>query len=49
MQGKRSVTFDNYYIIFGNSEVRIKQGEFKVFSNFGINNGFYNASGNTVN
>ena len=47
--GKRSVTFDSFFLIFGNSEVRLKHGEWKVFCNFGIANGFFNAQGATVN
>ena len=48
MEGKRSITYDNYFLIFGNSEIRIKQGEWKVFSNFAIANGFFNPMGNTI-
>ncbi len=35
---KKAITYDDYYLIFGNSEVRIKNQEDKVFSNFGIGN-----------
>jgi hypothetical protein len=45
IQGKRSVTFDSYFLIFGNSELRMRQGEQKLFSNFGINNSYYNSEG----
>ena len=48
MEGKRSITYDNYFLIFGNSEIRIKQGELKVFSNFAIANGFFNPMGNNI-
>ena len=47
--GKRSVTYDTYFLIFGNSEIRIKHGEWKVFANFGIANGFYMPNGGNVN
>ena len=47
-KGKRAVTYDDFFIIFGNSEVRIKSQEAKVFSNFGINNGYFNHEGNKV-
>ena len=46
--GKRSVNYDNFFLLFGNSEIRLKHGESKVFSNFGIANGFYNPQGSTV-
>ena len=46
--GKRSVTYDTYFLIFGNSEIRIKHGEFKVFANFGIANGFFIPNGDNV-
>jgi hypothetical protein len=42
---KKSVAYDAYYIIFGNSEIRLKSLERSVFSNFGIANGFYNNKG----
>lgn len=32
------VSYDNYYFIFGNAEIRLKSQEKKVFSNFGIAN-----------
>lgn len=37
----KGVTYDDYFMIFGNSEIRIKFMEAKVFSNFGINNGYF--------
>ena len=48
LEGKRAVTYDTYFFIFGNSEIRIKHGEFKVFSNFGIAQGHYTPKGSTV-
>jgi hypothetical protein len=45
LEEKKSVTYDDYYIIFGNSEIRVKSLELSVFSNFGISNGFYNCKG----
>lgn len=32
------MTFDNYYYILGNAEIRLKTQEKKMFSNFGIAN-----------
>lgn len=32
------MSYDNYYFIFGNAEIRLKSQEKKVFSNFGIAN-----------
>ena len=48
IEGKRPVTYDNYFLIFGNSEIRIKHGETKVFSNFAIANGYFNPLGATI-
>lgn len=48
LKNKRPVTYDEFFIIFGNSEMRIKSQESKVFSNFGINNGYYNNRGHKV-
>lgn len=33
------------YLIFGNSELRLRQGEKKLFSNFGQSSGYYSAGG----
>lgn len=35
------MSYDEYYIIFGNSEIRLKSLELTIFSNFGISNGFF--------
>lgn len=32
------VSYDNYFFLFGNAEIRLKSQEKKVFSNFGIAN-----------
>ena len=40
-QGKRPTTYDDYYIIFGNSDLRLRALEKKVFSNFGLSNSCY--------
>ncbi len=40
-KGKRSVSYDDYFLIYGNSEIRIRSQENKVFSNFGIANGYF--------
>jgi len=37
--------YDKYYMLFGNAELRVREGEKKVFSNFGVNNAFYNNRG----
>jgi hypothetical protein len=44
----RALTYDDYYLIFGNSELRIKSLENKVFSNFGMASGYYNRRGDSV-
>lgn len=38
----KAMQYDKYYATFGNAEIRIKTGESKVFSNFGIMNSYYN-------
>ena len=45
LANKKPVTYDDYFIIFGNSELRLKSQETKFFSNFGINNAYFNAEG----
>ena len=44
IEGKRSVTYDNYFLIFGNSELRLKHAENKFFTNFGIANSFFDSN-----
>ncbi len=44
----RPITYDDYFLIFGNSELRFKTGENKIFSNLGVNNGYFEANGYTV-
>jgi hypothetical protein len=46
---KRAISYDDYFLIFGNSELRVKTGEFRLFSNFGIANGYYKNRGEKVN
>lgn len=43
------MVYDEYYLIYGNSEIRLKSGESKIFSNFGINNAYFNNRGDKVN
>jgi len=40
-----AITYDNLYIIFGNSELRLKFLENKLFSNFGSSDSYYNSKG----
>ncbi len=44
----RVVAYDDFFIIFGNSELRLKTQDNKVFSNFGVNNGYFNSRGEKV-
>ena len=37
------MTYDDYFPIYGNSELRIRWGELMLFSNFAISNGYYDA------
>ena len=41
----RGMIYDTYYMIYGNAEIRIKQGLKTVFSNFGVNNSFFDHKG----
>ena len=43
------MVYDDFFLIFGNSEIRIKSGEKKIFSNFGINNAYFFSKGDNVN
>jgi hypothetical protein len=44
----RGMTHDGYYVIYGNAELRVKTGMKTVFSNFGVNNAFYNSRGDKI-
>jgi len=47
--GKRSVSYDAFFLIIGNSEIRLKNQDWKMFSNFGIPDSFYYSNGCGVN
>lgn len=40
-RGAQAIAYDDYYLIFGNSEIRLKSGDNLVFSNFGIANSHF--------
>ena len=44
----RGMIYDQYYAIFGNAEIRVKSGLNTVFSNFGINNSFFDSRGDKI-
>ena len=44
-EGHKAFTYDDYYLIIGNSELRIKTNDKKIFSNFGILNSFFENQG----
>ena len=48
IEGKLAMIYDHHHLIFGNSEIKIRSGESKLLSNFGINNGFFNSKGGCV-
>ena len=48
-RNKRAISYDDFFVIFGNSEIRIKSQEKKVFSNFGVSNSYYRHNGDGVN
>lgn len=35
------MVYDKFFLIFGNSEIRIRHNENKVYSNFGVNNSYF--------
>ncbi len=45
LPGKKSVSYDTFFLIFGNSELRLKHADTTFFTNFGIANSFYNHRG----
>jgi len=47
-QGRRSMTYDDFFLIYGNSEMRIRMGDNKLFSNFGLNGGYFESRGDNV-
>ena len=44
----RGMTYDDFFILFGNAELRIRANEKTVFSNFGFSNGYFNNRGKKV-
>lgn len=42
---RRAITYDEYYLIFGNSELRLRSQENKVFSNFALSTGYFCSQG----
>jgi len=45
---KKAIAYDEFNIIFGNSEIVIKSWKDEVFSNFGSKDGYYNCGDCTV-
>ena len=45
---KKGATYDDFYFVLGNSELRVKSGEKTLFSNFGIANSAFKARGHKV-
>lgn len=43
------MTYDDFFLIFGNAELRIRANERTIFSNFGIGNSFFNNRSHRVN
>jgi len=42
------MTYDDFFFIYGNSEMRIRMGDNKLFSNFGMNGGSFESRGDSV-
>ena len=47
-RNKKSIGYDDFFVIFGNSEIRIKSQQKKIFSNFGLSNSYYRHNGDGV-
>lgn len=45
----KAISYDDFFLIFGNSEIRLRTQHSTVYSNFGINNGYYQNKGENVN
>ena len=43
------MVYDKFFLIFGNSELRLRHAENKVYSNFGVANGYFLSKGDNVN
>lgn len=46
---KKAIVYDENEVIFGNYDLKLKNGDPKLFSNFGTNNSFYEYKGENVN
>lgn len=44
----KSFDWDEYFFVFGNAEIRWRFGEKAIYSNFAIQNGFYETKGKNV-
>ena len=44
----KGMIYDKFYAIYGNGELRVKTGEKKVFSNFGIMNSYFDNKGKKI-
>lgn len=38
---KKAVVYDSHHLIFGNNEIKIMSNKTKIYSNLGVNNGYY--------
>lgn len=48
-KNRRAITYDDFYLIFGNSEIRLRSQDKELFSNFGISNGYFASRNKRVN
>ena len=46
--GKCSIVYDENYLIFGNTELRISSHDNRLYSNFGISSGYFEANGDNI-
>ena len=45
---RRSICYDDYYVIYGNGELRFRSNSLGIFSNLGVNNGYFDAKGHNA-
>jgi hypothetical protein len=48
IKNKRAITYDEFYLTFGNDQIRILTNDKYLYSNFGISNGFYENKGDSL-
>lgn len=44
----KGMIYDSYFVIYGNAEIRVRIGYKTVFSNFGVNNSYFDPRGHKI-